>query len=171
VSKPWATGARILGGKGFREPSGRENRPWHSMRQSASKAFAAIHPSLPCVALYRAIRIGGVGPMSVLETDIVDYIYLDDDEETPVLVVSDPLAWQGKDQAHLDALRDKLNAQIAFVESGQIKGVWPYYDGGRVKVEVVARCALNEAANAFYVQASRVMTKANMDLCFRLWDA
>jgi hypothetical protein len=110
--------------------------------------------------------------MSVLETDIVDYIYLDDDEETPVLVVSDQLSWRGESQAaHIDALRDKLNAQIAFVESGQIRGVWPDYDGRRVKVEVVARCALNATANEFYVQASRVMTQANMDLYFRLWDA
>lgn len=110
--------------------------------------------------------------MSVLETDIVDYIYLDDDEETPVLVVSDPLSWRGDaEAAHLDALREKLNAQIAFVESGQICGVWPDYDGRRVKVEVVGRWALNASANAFYVQASQVMTKANMDLYFRLWDA
>jgi len=110
--------------------------------------------------------------MSVLETDIVDYIYLDDDEETPVLVVSDPLSWRGEgEESHLDMLRDKLNAQIAFVESGQIKGVWPHYDGGRVKVEVVARCPLNAIASQFYVQAGQVMTQANMDLCFRLWDA
>jgi hypothetical protein len=26
-------------------------------------------------------------------------------------------------------------------------------------------------ASQFYVQASRVMTQANMDLSFRLWDA
>ena len=82
------------------------------------------------------------------------------------------LAGGGAGEAsHLDALRDKLNAQIAFVESGQIRGVWPDYDGGRVKVEVVARCPLNPMATAFYVQASRVMTAANMDLSFKLWDA
>jgi len=110
--------------------------------------------------------------MSVLETDIVDYIYLDDDEVTPVLVVSDPLSWRGDaEAAHIDALRDKLNAQIAFVESGQIRGVWPGYDGRRVKVEVVARWALNDSACEFYDRASQVMTRANMDLCFRLWDA
>ena len=110
--------------------------------------------------------------MSVLETDLVDYIYLDEDEATPVLVVSDPLTWRPpEDAVHLDALRDKLNAQIAFVETGQIRGVWPPYSGGLVKVEVVARCALNDAASEFYVVAKRAMAKANMDLAFRLWDA
>jgi len=110
--------------------------------------------------------------MSVLETDLVDYIYLDDDSDVPVLVVSDPLSWRPpEDQRHLDALRDKLNAQIAFVETGQIRAIHPAYEGGLVRVEVVAKCPLTEAASAFYGFARRVMTGANMDLCFQLWDA
>lgn len=110
--------------------------------------------------------------MSVLDTDMVDYIYLDEDEATPVLVVSDPLGWRPPyDSDHLEALRDKLNAQIAFVESGQIRGVWPGYAGGLVRVEVVAKCQPNEAANELYAVARQVMSKANMDLCLRLWDA
>jgi hypothetical protein len=109
--------------------------------------------------------------MSVLETDMVDYVYLDDDTQTPVLVVSDPLSWKPpEDEDHLDALREKLNAQIAFVETGQIKGVWPGYAGGLVKVEVVARYALDRPAKEFYALASSVMEKANMRLDFRLCD-
>jgi hypothetical protein len=110
--------------------------------------------------------------MSVLDTDLIDYIYLDDDTDTPVLVVSDPLTWRPpEDQRHLDVLRDKLNAQIAFVETGQIKGVWPGYAGGTVRVEVVARCPLTEPAAHFYAVARKVMTDANMDLRFQLLDA
>jgi hypothetical protein len=110
--------------------------------------------------------------MSVLETDIVDYVYLDDDTMTPVLVVSDPLTWKPpEDDLHLEALRDKLNSQIAFVETGQIRGVWPGFAGGLVRVEVVARCALNRMAEEFYTVASQTMHKANMDLQFRLCDS
>ncbi len=110
--------------------------------------------------------------MSVLETDLIDYIYLDDDDETPVLVVTDPLTWRPpEDQRHLDMLRDKLNAQIAFIETGQIKSVWPPFDGRQVRVEVVARCPLTDAATDFYALARKVMTKANMDLRFQLLDA
>ena len=110
--------------------------------------------------------------MSVLETDVVDYIYLDDDAETPVLVVCDPLTWRPpEDQRHLDALRDKLNTQIAFVETGQIRGVWPAYDGRIVRVEVVAHCPLTQAAGEFYSLAREVMTSANMDLRVQLLDA
>ncbi|HZK99951.1 MAG TPA: DUF6572 domain-containing protein [Caulobacteraceae bacterium] len=110
--------------------------------------------------------------MSVLETDLIDYIYLDDDSATPVLVVSDPLPWRPPgDQGHLDALRHKLNAQIAFVETGQLKGVWPAWRGETVRVEVVARCPLTDEASDFYGLARQVMTGANMDLRFQLWDA
>ena len=110
--------------------------------------------------------------MSVRDVDIVDYVYLDDDTQTPVLVVSDPLSWKPpEDETHLEMLRDKLNAQIAFVETGQIRGVWPGYQGGLVRVEVVARHALNKAAEEFYGAAKRIMTQANMDLQFHLCDA
>jgi hypothetical protein len=110
--------------------------------------------------------------MSVLETDVIDYIYLDGDDEIPVLVVSDPLTWRPpEDQRHLHALRDKLNAQIAFVETGQLNGVWPSYNGGQVRVEVVARCALTDTASAFYGVAREVMINANIDLRFQLLDA
>ena len=110
--------------------------------------------------------------MSVLETDLVDYIYLDDETETPVLVVTDPLTWRPpEDEVHLDALRDKLNAQIAFVETGQIKSIWPPFRGGLVRVEVVARCPLTDLGQRFYEAARKVMTGANMDLRFQLLDA
>jgi hypothetical protein len=110
--------------------------------------------------------------MSVLETDLIDYIYLDDEEQVPVLVVSDPLTWRPpEDQRHLDVLREKLNAQITFVETGQIKGVWSDYAGGLVRVEVIGRCPLTEMAGEFYDVARQVMTAANMDLRFQLLDA
>jgi hypothetical protein len=110
--------------------------------------------------------------MSVLETNLIDYIYLEGDDGVPVLVVSDPLSWRPpEDQRHLTALRDKLNAQIAFVETGQLVGVWPSYCGGLVRVQVVARHALTEAAEDFYSLAREVMTEANMDLSVRMLDA
>lgn len=110
--------------------------------------------------------------MSVREIDQIDYVYLDERDMMPVIVVSDPLDWRPpEDQEHLEALRLKLNSQIAFVEGGQIKEVWPGYAGGLIKVEVVARFALTEAAQDFYGVATNVMRKANMRLDFHLCDA
>ena len=110
--------------------------------------------------------------MSVCDVDIVDYVYLEDDTGTPVLVVSDPMTWRPpEDEDHLELLREKLNSQIAFVENGQLSSIYPPYGGGLVRVEVVARHALNDEAEEFYCVAARVMREANMDLQFRLCDA
>lgn len=110
--------------------------------------------------------------MSVRDVDIVDYVYLEDGTQTPVLVVSDPLTWKPpEDEDHLEMLREKLNSQIAFVESGQIKSIWEPYSGGLVRVEVVARHSLSGVAHEFYRVAAKVMKKSNMDLQFRLCDA
>jgi hypothetical protein len=110
--------------------------------------------------------------MSVADVDIIDYVYLEDVTRTPVLVVSDPLSWRPpEDEDHLELLRLKLNNQIAFVETGQINTIWPDYDGGTVRVEVVARHALTEQAKIFYGMARKVMTKSKIDLQFRLFDA
>ena len=110
--------------------------------------------------------------MSVLDVDLVDYIYLDDENETPVLVVTDPLTWKPpEDERHLDVLRDKLNSQIAFIETGQIKTVWPKFDGRLVRVEVIGRCPLTDRADEFYDLARQVMTRARIELRFQLLDA
>ena len=110
--------------------------------------------------------------MSVLDIDVIDYVYLEDDTKTPVLVVSDPLTWKPpEDEDHLEMLREKLNSHITFVESGQINGIYPPYRGGLVRVEVVARHALNRAAEEFYGVAKRIMADCNIELQFRLCDA
>jgi hypothetical protein len=112
--------------------------------------------------------------MSVLDADVIDYVYLEDQTHTPVLVVSDPLRWAldaDDDDDHLEALREKLNHQIAFVESGQIRGVFPPYDGETVRVEVIARHGLSQVAKEFYSMAQKVMAESNIDLQFRLCDA
>ena len=68
-------------------------------------------------------------------------------------------------------LRDNLNAQITCIETGQIKSVWPKYDGRPVRVKVVEHCLLTDAANHFYAAAGKVMTEANMEMRFQLLDA
>ena len=110
--------------------------------------------------------------MTVLETNLVDYIYLEEEDgHVPVLVISDPLSWRPPDdRRHLWALREKIKTQIAFVETGQLNGVWPRYDGGLVRVQVYASCSLSEAAHDFYAVASQAMTDANMELRVRLLD-
>jgi hypothetical protein len=108
--------------------------------------------------------------MSVQEIDTVDYIYLEDETEAPVLVVSDPLGWTPREEKpHIELLTEKLNTQIVFVNTGQIVQVWPEFrDGKIVWVEVAGRCALSPRAEEFYHHAGQVLADANMRLRFML---
>ena len=111
--------------------------------------------------------------MSVMDTNLVDYIYLEhDDGDVPVLVISDPLSWRPPDdRRHLWALREKIKTQIAFIETGQLTGVWPNYQGGKVRIQVYASCALSDVAHDFYAVQQRAMTDTNLELRVRLLDA
>lgn len=104
--------------------------------------------------------------MSVQEIDTVDYIYLEENDRAPVLVVSDPLGWTPAEESrHIDLLTDKLNTQAQFVASGQIGQVWPQFgDGELVWVEVAARCALSRRAEAFYDRAREMLSQTNIGL-------
>ena len=104
--------------------------------------------------------------MSVRETDTIDYIYLEEQSEAPVLVVSDPLGWSPREEAdHIELLAEKLNTQITFVNSGQIMQVWPEFRDGRIVwVEVAARCALSPKAEEFYQHAGGVLADQGMKL-------
>jgi hypothetical protein len=111
--------------------------------------------------------------VSVLETNLIDFIYLEEEDgQIPVLVVSDPLSWRPPDdRRHLQTLREKLKTQIAFVETGQLTGVWPSYSGGRVRVQIYASCSLTDRARDFYQSISQTMSESNMELRVRLLDA
>jgi hypothetical protein len=110
--------------------------------------------------------------VSVLDTQLIDYIFLEPDDDTPVLVVSDPLSWRPpEDRHHIKMLREKLRAQVAFVETGQLTSVWPAWGGGPVRVQVYASCALTDAAQEFYITAREAMIASNIDLRVQLLDA
>ena len=110
--------------------------------------------------------------MSVQQIDTVDYIYVEAQSEEPVLVVSDPLGWTSSEEdPHIELLTEKLNTQMAFVNTGQIAEVWPaFHEGVQVWVEVAGRCALSRRAEAFYQHAREVLAGANMGLRFMLLD-
>lgn len=108
--------------------------------------------------------------MSVQQIDTVDYIYLEEQTDSAVLVVSDPLGWTPPEEmSHIELLTEKLNTQITFVNTKQIVQVWPQFrDGVMVWVEVAARCALSHRAEAFYQHARTVMAGDNIGLRFTL---
>jgi len=65
--------------------------------------------------------------MSIAETDTVDGLGFHPETGVLTLLISDHLDWE-YEVAHLSILQDKINAYLAFYESGQAAEVAPDYD-------------------------------------------
>ena len=67
--------------------------------------------------------------MAVDNPNVVDGVAIDKDRNALCLLLTDHLAWEGKDALdeyeHLKLLQEKLNAYISFLESGQYKESYP----------------------------------------------
>ena len=62
--------------------------------------------------------------MSVLDKNVIDYIYTEENEI--VLGISDHLPWdEDTITAHWEILQDKLKNYVGFIYSGQIKEQYP----------------------------------------------
>ena len=62
--------------------------------------------------------------MTVEQTKVIDIISLDKRTGQVILTVSDHLEWNDSTR-HQEILQAKLNAYLAFVESGEILGKYP----------------------------------------------
>lgn len=60
--------------------------------------------------------------MTIEDTNGIDGIATHPDRNEILLVISDHLDWQHVD-SHISLLEDKINAYIAFVESGQLRNL------------------------------------------------
>lgn len=79
--------------------------------------------------------------MAVDNPNVVDGVAIDKDRNALCLLLTDHLAWEGKDALdeyeHLKLLQEKLNAYISFLESGQYKESYPNSDSHRPNISSV----------------------------------
>lgn len=64
--------------------------------------------------------------MGVEQTTVIDFIGIDPASGAVCLTIADALDW---DPDHLRLLQDKLNAYLAFVESGELLWAYPLAAG------------------------------------------
>ena len=78
-------------------------------------------------------------------------------------------AWDWDDQErHLLALQAKLNAYLGFVESGQIYENYPAAAGKALRIDIVTRYPVPEAALSFLEQAATVASRLNITITHRI---
>lgn len=100
--------------------------------------------------------------MSVLESDVVDAISINDADEV-VLTISDHLDWEDEHE-HLLLLQEKINTYLSFIESGEIYDSYAKANGKKIVIEVISQFELSNGAEDFVSKA----TAAILDVGFEL---
>jgi hypothetical protein len=104
--------------------------------------------------------------MSLDNLEVVDTVGTETDSGTIVLTIFD--AWDWDDQrAHLLALQAKLNSYLSFVESGQIYKDYPEASGKTLRIDVISRYPVPDAALAFLEKAAAVASQLNIAFAHR----
>jgi hypothetical protein len=101
--------------------------------------------------------------VSVEQTDVVDFIGIDRWTGQVTLTISDHLDWSDS-VAHQAILQRKLNAYLAFVESGEILESYPNAKDKPVVFSVVFKFPPDEAGRAFLARAREVIESAGFSL-------
>ena len=106
--------------------------------------------------------------MSVTDTSVVDAIGVDNETGQVILTLVDHLSWG--DLAHIEFLRAKLNAYLAFIEGGELLDSYPQSQGRRVAIQVVCKYAPDAVGVEFFHNSERTIRNAGSDFSWRVFE-
>ncbi len=99
--------------------------------------------------------------MGVEQAAVIDFIGIDTVSGAVHLTIADALEW---DAAHLRRLQEKLNAYLAFIESGELYSVYPGAAGRPVVLDVRLRYRPDADATQFLERAAALIASARLSL-------
>ena len=102
--------------------------------------------------------------MSIERTNTVDFVTIDEASGEAFLTISDHLAWDENDGAHLELLQRKLNAYLRFIESGELVREFPHVMGRSVVIHLVSKFPLSKPAKIFIGKVSEAIRDAGFRL-------
>jgi CRP-like cAMP-binding protein len=104
--------------------------------------------------------------MSIEQTDVVDFISVNEATDEVVLTISDHLEWESDTKEHLLLLQEKINSYLRFIESGELLESYPNANGRNAVIKIVSKYSLNEEAKEFIDQVKLIVSNAGMALRF-----
>lgn len=102
--------------------------------------------------------------MSILQTNVIDFISIDSNRRELVLTISDHLDWEIGQEEHLWLLQEKINRYVAYLESGEVLEKFPDARERRVRIAIVGAFHLSALAEEFFKAASQVLAGADLRL-------
>jgi hypothetical protein len=106
--------------------------------------------------------------MSIEDIHKIDIATIDHASGDLWLTITDHLPWLEHDGSHLEHLQSKLNAYLAFIESGELLEKIPSSHGRKIVINLVAKFPPSEGANRFLELASRAIEKVGCRLQLRV---
>jgi len=103
--------------------------------------------------------------MSVVDTDSIDAIGLDEQAKRVFLTVIDPLVWDAEN-VHLFTLQEKINTYLHFVESGELLKAMPDSEGYDVAIELVLKHVPSDEAISFFDKTMQILFDKGIVLTF-----
>jgi hypothetical protein len=106
--------------------------------------------------------------MSIEDTQVIDIISSAADGGSVTLTATDHLEWGNRE--HLMMIQDKLNAYLAFMESGEIFDTYPKAKGKELKLEVVCKYEPDEEGKKFLTLCGEVISNAGFSFRYRVHE-
>lgn len=106
--------------------------------------------------------------VSIEETNVVDFIGVENSTGDVVLTITDHLDWED-DDAHLLLLQEKLNTYLRFIESGEIDQTYPQAENREVLINVVGKYPLSNRAVKVFDEAIATLKGAGIGLRYELF--
>ena len=103
--------------------------------------------------------------MSVVETDNIDAIGVDNEMQRVFLSIVDPLFWDDEN-VHLFTLQEKINTYLFFIESGELLKAFPDSKGFDITIELVLMHLPNDAAITFFDKTIQILLDKNIVFTF-----
>lgn len=108
--------------------------------------------------------------MSIYDAQTIDFFAVDHRSNVVFLVIADHLPWDEHEGEHLMMVQEKINAYLAFMESGEIFEKIPVSVGLSIVIKWMGKYPLSEQALKFYDFAETLIEGAGFELEFEEAD-
>lgn len=98
--------------------------------------------------------------MTIEEKNVVDFIGTDKTNGAIGLLISDHLEWT---QEKYTLLKDKVNAYLDFIESGELEKTYPESQGKPVYIELVHQVPPDEPAKKVLEKIKKIVAEGKVE--------
>ena len=108
--------------------------------------------------------------MSIEQLDVIDDLHMEGETGPVVLTILDPLDWSDP-ASHKQALQQKINVYLAFVESGEMFRDHPEVLQRPVVIHVASKFEPDPDALLFFAEARTALAAAGFGFSHEVLDA